>query len=383
MNINRIPIAFYGKRRVTAPEITYKYNQKQILELQGIFGLPDYFRVDFANEGDTSTKAAIGTPDGVEVPDEYLLSGKAIKVYIVLNGPDESIQTVFEIDIPVRSRLPASDEIPTPEQRSVIDELIAALNDGVDRSEAAATNAENSETNAKDSENAAKGSENRAKESEDNAADSAKEARSYAKGGTGSRTGEDTDNAKYYMEQTGQTADTAIRNIRSETDVALNAIGQARTNGVSAVNQAGSTQIGNVNNAGSTQVQNIQREGTDQVGAVRNEGDTQVEAVEQAGDEQTSRAKSEAENSEAWAVGTRGGVPVPSTDPAYHNNAKYISEHIYVTLGVDDFFSVTSENPIQNKFLTPKIAIEGDDGKLYIVTKKVVNGFLVETFTEV
>lgn len=26
---------------------------------------------------------------------------------------------------------------------------------------------------------------------------------------------------------------------------------------------------------------------------------------------------------EAWAVGTRDGVPVSSTDPAYHNNAKY------------------------------------------------------------
>lgn len=30
-----------------------------------------------------------------------------------------------------------------------------------------------------------------------------------------------------------------------------------------------------------------------------------------------------AENSEAWAVGERGGVPVESTDGTYHNNAKY------------------------------------------------------------
>jgi hypothetical protein len=30
-----------------------------------------------------------------------------------------------------------------------------------------------------------------------------------------------------------------------------------------------------------------------------------------------------AEDSEAWAVGERGGVPVPSTDPTYENNAKY------------------------------------------------------------
>ena len=34
-------------------------------------------------------------------------------------------------------------------------------------------------------------------------------------------------------------------------------------------------------------------------------------------------ADGSAENSEAWAVGTRDGVPVPSTDPAYNNNSKY------------------------------------------------------------
>lgn len=31
------------------------------------------------------------------------------------------------------------------------------------------------------------------------------------------------------------------------------------------------------------------------------------------------------EDSEAWAAGTRNGVPVSSTDPAYHNNAQYYS----------------------------------------------------------
>lgn len=32
------------------------------------------------------------------------------------------------------------------------------------------------------------------------------------------------------------------------------------------------------------------------------------------------------QDSEAWAVGTRGGVPVTSDDPAYENNAKYYAE---------------------------------------------------------
>lgn len=37
-------------------------------------------------------------------------------------------------------------------------------------------------------------------------------------------------------------------------------------------------------------------------------------------------AKDEVKNAEAWAVGQRGGVDVPSTDPTYENNAKYWAE---------------------------------------------------------
>lgn len=68
---------------------------------------------------------------------------------------------------------------------------------------------------------------------------------SYAEGGTGTRTGEDTDNAKYYKEQAGIYA-TATENIKND--------------------------------------------------------------------------------SEAWSVGTKGGVPVTQGDPQYHNNSKYHAE---------------------------------------------------------
>ena len=39
-----------------------------------------------------------------------------------------------------------------------------------------------------------------------------------------------------------------------------------------------------------------------------------------------SAAEDSAEDAEAWAAGTRGGTPVPPTDPAYHNNSKYWSD---------------------------------------------------------
>jgi len=39
-------------------------------------------------------------------------------------------------------------------------------------------------------------------------------------------------------------------------------------------------------------------------------------------------ATEQMENSEAWAVGTKGGIPVPSTEPQYHNSAKYWAESV-------------------------------------------------------
>lgn len=37
-------------------------------------------------------------------------------------------------------------------------------------------------------------------------------------------------------------------------------------------------------------------------------------------------------DAEAWAAGTRGGVAVESTDPAYHNNAKYWADHLNISV---------------------------------------------------
>ena len=39
-------------------------------------------------------------------------------------------------------------------------------------------------------------------------------------------------------------------------------------------------------------------------------------------------ARTQMENAEAWAVGTKDGVPVTSDNPQYHNNAKYYSDNI-------------------------------------------------------
>ena len=50
-----------------------------------------------------------------------------------------------------------------------------------------------------------------------------------------------------------------------------------------------------------------------------------AEAVQQA-KQSADNSESSAEDSEAWAKGTRDGSAVPSTDATYHNNAKYYAE---------------------------------------------------------
>lgn len=55
-------------------------------------------------------------------------------------------------------------------------------------------------------------------------------------------------------------------------------------------------------------------------------------------DEVVEDTEDKVEDAEAWAQGTRGGTPVPSTDPAYQHNAKYYAENI-----VDNTLSISGK----------------------------------------
>ena len=52
-----------------------------------------------------------------------------------------------------------------------------------------------------------------------------------------------------------------------------------------------------------------------------------AESAESNAGQSATASELSSEDSEAWAVGTRDGVPVPSTDPAYENNAKWWAQH--------------------------------------------------------
>lgn len=68
------------------------------------------------------------------------------------------------------------------------------------------------------------------------------------------------------------------------------------------------------------------REAQEAVQTAQEATETAQEAVERA-QEAISETRENAEDSEAWAQGTRGGIPVEPTDPTYEHNAEYWAQY--------------------------------------------------------
>ena len=184
MNYKYITVSFGALRKITGPALQWQYNEKQYLIIKGL-NLPEVYAVDFMNQGDTETITMVPTSEGVLIPDQFLQDGRPLIAYIVVVD-GESVNTIAQITFPVNTRGKRTDMSPTPAEQQQIDQLIDSMNEAVSRSEAAA---EASETSAGDS------------------AVQATLAQSYAVGGTGTRPGEDNDNAKHYSELAAQGAE--------------------------------------------------------------------------------------------------------------------------------------------------------------------------------
>lgn len=180
MVYNKILVALGPFTKVTGPTVSYQYDQKQILVISGVT-LPEYYEVDICNEGDATTVTMVGTADGVLIPNAFLRTGRKVKAYVVLQGQDPgAVETRYEITLPVYVRPAREDIDPTAAEQQQIDELVAALNDGVSRAETAAEAAEQAETGieayverAETAADNAETSESNAAASETNAANSA------------------------------------------------------------------------------------------------------------------------------------------------------------------------------------------------------------------
>lgn len=169
-----------GCRETLIEDGIFQWDYGQVLQFVGI-DLPDTYEVHFANPGAPEASPQIGSADGVNIPDAVLTSGRPINAWVFLHTGADDGETVYQVTIPVIQRPKPGDEEPSPVEQSVITQAIAALNAGVTRAETAATSAE----------------------------EDAILSESWAVGGTGTRPGEDNDNAKHYAEVAQQGAEEA------------------------------------------------------------------------------------------------------------------------------------------------------------------------------
>ena len=145
--------------------------------------LPAAYQVDFSNKltGGTAL-TVVGNEDGALIPTSLIDSGKDVYAFLYHVG-DGFGKTTHVFRINNNRRAKRGTPAPTPEQQSVIDATIAALNDAVEstaadaeqtasdaaRAEAARDRAETAEDNAEASATAAAQSEANAAQSESTA----------------------------------------------------------------------------------------------------------------------------------------------------------------------------------------------------------------------
>ena len=148
-----------------------------------------------------------------------------------------------------------------------------------------------------------------------NSQNSATESRSYAKGGTSSRSGEDTDNAMYYKNQAANSATAASNSATAASGSASTASTKASEAAASATNASGYADNASVSaTAAATSATNASGSATAASGSATAAADSAEDAQEMS------------YTAEAWAVGTKNGIDVGSSDPQYHNNSKYYAE---------------------------------------------------------
>ena len=150
-----IVVAAFGGSKVVRTRALYQWDYGQMLQFSGL-DLPDAYTVHFSNVGVGGTaKTMVGNADGVDIPDEYLTTGQTVYAWVYLHAGDADGETVYSVIIPVVARPKPVEDEPTPAQQGAVDQAIAALNDGVDRAEAAAEAAEQAVEGVQDTVDAA------------------------------------------------------------------------------------------------------------------------------------------------------------------------------------------------------------------------------------
>lgn len=129
--------------------------------------------------------------------------------------------------------------------------------------------------------------------------------------------------------ETAQNAATAAVNAKTAAESAKTAAENAKTTAVNSANTA---------NGAKTAAESAKADAVSAKNAAVGSATAAAGSASSA-EEDAQSAAQDAEDAEAWAVGKRNGADVPSTDPTYHNNAKYYKDQAQAVVGdkVDSF----------------------------------------------
>lgn len=128
---------------VSSPLYQYDYGQKvQVFGLD----LPAHYEVHFSNYERGDATVVLGSLNEFDIPDVYLQSGLDIYIWIYLHTGNDDGETEYQITIPVIKRAKPSNNEPTQEEQSIIEQTIIALNNAV--TEARAISADVTEKDA-------------------------------------------------------------------------------------------------------------------------------------------------------------------------------------------------------------------------------------------
>ena len=117
-----------GRYTVTAPIVKEDYGL--YLQIEGV-ELPSTYEVDFSNSEHSGTSVTmIGNADGVLIPAQFIKSGKDVFAFLYHVGENYG-RTVYKFRTPNKLSPDRTEEQPTPEEQSVIDQAINALNEAV------------------------------------------------------------------------------------------------------------------------------------------------------------------------------------------------------------------------------------------------------------
>lgn len=126
-NVTTATFTGSGRKAEACP--LFQYDFGQILKIEGL-ELPPLYEVDFGNDRSSGTSITVlGDADGVEIPNQLLETGEYVFAWIVLHEGEDDRETEYMVEIPVIRRAEPSDEEPTPEQMTIIEQLTAEVAD--------------------------------------------------------------------------------------------------------------------------------------------------------------------------------------------------------------------------------------------------------------